>query len=629
MRVLIVSAVGFALAVSAARADRMIDEQSILAVAPELLRSECYSDCLAGDLMYKAVDLPLDIQIGERQAFLLWDPAVCGSGGCSSALVAIGDQDVHYLADGLNLSIQDPRVTSASAATLIGATPSERIPSQPAEPAGGQARYEDTLYSSLTDANAYEAYRRIFTGNRIDEIVNSVDGAPSAVLAALILQSLGDEPLGARAAQMPLIAQDLAPARGNAVLYEAMMLELAQMNGLTLAELQVMNDARNINQRDYVLGGKDRVELEDVESAQGWTIASSQELAFHTIGGYSTDDIRKYVHEDGSEYVFRREGTNWVFLDDGVNTGAFNYINSAESKAGHFILDMVPWVLWGTGGEDKLTLEERADRFDGSVLPFIESSLRSWAQKAVSPAIDAAESATALAQTVEARIEEAVARTLGDVSQAESVAVTTPALPRQLGASGLATDGFLGPSDVESDLSGKISADPDWLMLAEGPSRRLEPGEVWGAVGFAADGSASFDGRSVFPAAKWAPDNMRLVIYEAPDGRSALLVHQNLDWGGIRAVLVQVSPPRILNPAIIGSGQVREEADPVNVRQVNGAVAWSGDGTLLAFPLETGEFSADLAVLDRQTGSMATYRPEVGQLGAMELSRHGDAESLS
>lgn len=86
-----------------AMADRMISESSVLNFAAHARQNDCSSGCTFGDFVYGAVPgSNAHQEIGSRELFIVEDRSqLCGSGGCPTALIAVGDDDVHYLADGL------------------------------------------------------------------------------------------------------------------------------------------------------------------------------------------------------------------------------------------------------------------------------------------------------------------------------------------------------------------------------------------------------------------------------------------------------------------------------------------------------------------------------------------------
>jgi len=121
----------------------------------------------------------------------------------------------------------------------------------------------------------------------------------------------------------------------------------------SLYTLHVIHTARSMNQpaaRPY-----NRRTLEQ----SGFVQSPSTSAAFHAIN-LDPAMVEKWVHSDGREYVYLREGTSSRQVFDGTNDGTYNY---CESSACHTMLDIFPWVLWGASAKDKTTAEQRAATF--------------------------------------------------------------------------------------------------------------------------------------------------------------------------------------------------------------------------------------------------------------------------
>lgn len=121
----------------------------------------------------------------------------------------------------------------------------------------------------------------------------------------------------------------------------------------SLYPLYIMHKARSKNQsaaRAY-----DRQELHQ----GGFVQSPSTSTAFHAIG-LDASKLEKWVHPDGREYVYLRQGTSFTQVFDGVNDGTYNYCKSSSC---HTILDIFPWVLWGASVKDTTAPEQRAATF--------------------------------------------------------------------------------------------------------------------------------------------------------------------------------------------------------------------------------------------------------------------------
>lgn len=187
---------------------------------------------------------------------------------------------------------------------------------------------------------------------RFDEIGGEIiaSNMADAVLTASWTEYLSDISINSETAQSTLTA---------------LMLRLADSLGVSIGDLRTIHWARNALQ--------DRnVNFESVQG-EGWTVSSPSETAFHVIG-LDPKKVTKYVHKDGSEYVFT-EGAdgNQVLLSDGVNDGTYNHINSSESSTGHFVVDVIPWLLWGTTMDDQTTFSDRWSLLTNAQLPWLSS----------------------------------------------------------------------------------------------------------------------------------------------------------------------------------------------------------------------------------------------------------------
>ncbi|TGD45445.1 peptidoglycan-binding protein [Pseudotabrizicola sediminis] len=221
------------------------------------------------------------------------------------------------------------------------------------------------LYSSLGEAQAYAAYRERFTGDDIRRIAAAArkPWRPTTEnLGLAIALSAGLQPANVpdwlRASFLELLSGvgrgENAEALRNAIAAAALS-SFADQVGLTMDELRLFSDARNIHQRVQHSANPKMV---DVAGQSGWRLLPPEKSSFHATG-YDAADIRKYVHENGCEYVFSRTATDWAFVNDGINSGTFNYA-SDEDLVVHTILDVLPWIVWGVGKEERSSV---ADRF--------------------------------------------------------------------------------------------------------------------------------------------------------------------------------------------------------------------------------------------------------------------------
>lgn len=137
---------------------------------------------------------------------------------------------------------------------------------------------------------------------------------------------------------------------------EIFLARLANQAGIDIITLRISHYGRNIYQRHSPT-------YQEVQSAP-WTLASKEN--FHTIqkNGVMSQEIseiiEKYVNEEtGEEFVFVNEfGIKPIILNDGINDGTYNY-GPIQFSHEHLILDIYPWILWGTSPDDPTTTDQR------------------------------------------------------------------------------------------------------------------------------------------------------------------------------------------------------------------------------------------------------------------------------
>ncbi len=228
----------------------------------------------------------------------------------------------------------------------------------------------DLRYSSVADAKNYADYRKKFDKKQIDQIVQSVETGRSLALNRYTLAAfirLYDQETLVAADVLDRVMEGVTGKSDDTAVIERMfkmMNRLSVDNALTIQDVRLLNDGRNSNQPNTE-------KIDNMTQSRGWELLPAHEAAFHMLG-YKSGTIRKYVHRNGQEHVFQLRNGQWVFINDGVNTGTFNY--SSESTP-HFILDITPWILWGIGAEDQLTRQQRLIIAKEQFKPFISASI--------------------------------------------------------------------------------------------------------------------------------------------------------------------------------------------------------------------------------------------------------------
>ncbi|WP_155773918.1 hypothetical protein [Rhodovulum sp. MB263] len=82
---------------TSALADRMLSTEELLEIIPEMIRSGCQTSCSVREYSYRSARLPSDIFVGSRKVFVVRNTYMCGSAGCPTAIIAVGDDGVFYL----------------------------------------------------------------------------------------------------------------------------------------------------------------------------------------------------------------------------------------------------------------------------------------------------------------------------------------------------------------------------------------------------------------------------------------------------------------------------------------------------------------------------------------------------
>jgi len=88
-------------------------------------------------------------------------------------------------------------------------------------------------------------------------------------------------------------------------------------------------------------------EQEAIDS--GFIKTDESQAIFHQIGD-GNEGNKKYLSPDGKrEAVYDSKGK---LVQDPVNTGTYNIVPAQTSMAGHFLTDVLPYLIWGNSPED-------------------------------------------------------------------------------------------------------------------------------------------------------------------------------------------------------------------------------------------------------------------------------------
>ena len=151
--------------------------------------------------------------------------------------------------------------------------------------------------------------------------------------------------------------------------------ELSMSLGLEMEQLELLNEGRNSNQH-FQISYEDIIqetELDKLESVsetamstpimiKRWSRSGDSEKQFH-IYGLIGENVEKWIHTDGREYVFDTSTNPPTLINSGRNAGTFNYGHKPRSPK-HVALDLLPWLYWGTGPDDVSTFEARYELFN-------------------------------------------------------------------------------------------------------------------------------------------------------------------------------------------------------------------------------------------------------------------------
>ena len=99
------------------------------------------------------------------------------------------------------------------------------------------------------------------------------------------------------------------------------------------------------------------LDLETAARQNGWilTVAPESDEAFHEN---NVDEVVKYISNSGHEWVFDTS-TGFLVTNDS-DKGTFNYGSDPET-IDHIVLDIAPWIKWGSGPNDSTTRDQREE----------------------------------------------------------------------------------------------------------------------------------------------------------------------------------------------------------------------------------------------------------------------------
>ncbi len=165
-------------------------------------------------------------------------------------------------------------------------------------------------------------------------------------------------------------------------------------------------------------------------------------------------------------------------------------------------------------------------------------------------------------------------------------------------------------NETSSPTSPDLVASPDsagWLKTMDADIA-LRPGESSSDFRIEGDGRTFYGGVPIFPPAA-DPDAVEIRLYPSPDGKSALVMQWDLDWGGQRVALLDLAAGLAVRSDIIPETAFRTKAAGDDVRIAMLPITWSPDSEFVAFPYSAVEWQADLAVIEAATGRARILQP--------------------
>ena len=128
------------------------------------------------------------------------------------------------------------------------------------------------------------------------------------------------------------------------------------MAGLTEKQFKAIHFARNNNQNSDM-------NYSDISAiGSGFRKLPSEKSIFHQIGE-GNENNEKWTNAKGEEYVFNLSTNPPKLVTNAVNIGTYNYRPESDT-AGHYLLDVLPYLLWGNSESDSTTFEERFRLFE-------------------------------------------------------------------------------------------------------------------------------------------------------------------------------------------------------------------------------------------------------------------------
>ena len=130
-------------------------------------------------------------------------------------------------------------------------------------------------------------------------------------------------------------------------------------SGLTEKQYKEIHFARNNKQ-------KSDVNYSDISASDsGFRKLSPEKSIFHQIGPGNQKN-EKWTNAKGEEYVFNPSTNPPKLVTDSANIGTYNYRPESDIF-GHYLLDVLPYLLWGNSEFDPTTFEKRVRLYEKAI----------------------------------------------------------------------------------------------------------------------------------------------------------------------------------------------------------------------------------------------------------------------
>ena len=170
--------------------------------------------------------------------------------------------------------------------------------------------------------------------------------------------SLLPAPTGNRLLEIQTAVENNAVMENYNIIKTQMDLVLIRL-GLTEKQFKEIHFARNNKQ-------KSDVNYSDISASDsGFRKLPSEKSIFHQIGR-GNENNEKWTNNKGEEYVFNPSTNPPKLVTNAANIGTYNYRPESDVM-GHYVSDVLPYLLWGNSESDPTTFEERIRLYEKGI----------------------------------------------------------------------------------------------------------------------------------------------------------------------------------------------------------------------------------------------------------------------